>query len=89
MIRFAPQPVPTSVAQSNKATAHIAAPLKGTLDVPIGMSAKPTDPTESSAEDGMLLAGLPEVAAKATKARSPRKPKAKLEASAVQLDLDA
>jgi hypothetical protein len=88
MIRFAPQ------------TAHIATPLKAIKESPAVEPAKVTDERKEIIENGMLLAELPKVSApvpskttssyQSTKARSPRKPKAKPEATAaVQLDLNA
>ncbi|MDL2400114.1 hypothetical protein [Rhizobium mayense] len=88
MIRFAPQ------------AAQIATPLKAIKESPAVEPAKVTDEGKEIAEIGMLLAELPEVSAPApsktnsshqsAKARSPRKPKAKPDATAaMQLDLNA
>lgn len=77
MIRFAPQ------------SANIATPLKVKVEIPADEPATATGSSEGLAESGMLLAEFPVVSSKITKTRSPRKPKAKPEATAVQLDLNA
>ncbi|AYG57692.1 hypothetical protein [Rhizobium jaguaris] len=85
MIRFAPQ------------AAQIATPLKAIKESPAVEPAKVTDERNELTANGMLLAELPEVPVRSkttssdqsTKARSPRKPKAKPEAAAaMQLDLN-
>lgn len=85
MIRFAPQPASTSSSPGTRATAETATPLKATLEIQVVVPAMTTDASEGMAESGMLLAELPEAS---PKARSPRKPKAKPEAAATQLDLN-
>ncbi|MFS8114468.1 hypothetical protein QD460_22305 [Rhizobium jaguaris] len=86
MIRFAPQ------------AAQIATPLKAIKESPAVEPAKLTDERKELTASGMLLAELPEISGpskttssdQSTRARSPRKPKAKPEAAAaLQLDLNA
>ena len=82
MIRFAPATAPT------RAIARDIAPSKTTAEILAVIPIEATDASERVVESGMLLTELPAAPSKTTKARSPKKPRAKPETTTAQLDLN-
>lgn len=89
MIRFASAAAPAVSPQAPRVTAHITAPLKTNVETSATAHPRAANESKEIVESNLLLAELPEVPTKAAKARSPRKPKAKADATAAeQLDLN-